>query len=163
MKSFDEIYKAFGLKYFIEPAGKLDSFKDESFDIIVSAGALEHMPSTELTKLSDEFYRLLKPGGYTIHSINLTDHLYLYDKSVSPKKYLMFSDTVWESFFENKVQYFNRVQRPEWLNLFKKSGFELIEEDSEYIDIGTMKTNKKYANISKKDLNCISLDVVHRK
>ena len=41
--------------------------------------------------------------------------LYHYDTSVSAKNYLRYSDAVWKRWFENRVQYFNRVQRREWL------------------------------------------------
>ena len=33
--------------------------------------------------------------------------------------YLTFSDETWIHLFENEVQYINRMQRGEWLELFK--------------------------------------------
>lgn len=163
MQSFNELYQLLEFTYFIEPTGNLNSFRDQSFDIILSAGVLEHIRKTELTEIAKEFHRLLKPGGYSVHSINLTDHLYLYDKNVSQKNYLRFSDKIWKALFENEVQYFNRIQRPEWLDLFRKSGFALIDEESDYIDIDRLHTDKKYENITHEDLGCILLNIVHRK
>jgi len=161
--NFSEVYSALGFQYVIEPNGKLSSYKDNSFNLIISAGVLEHIKRCDIPVLAEEFHRLLKPDGYSVHSINLTDHLYLYDKSVSPKQYLKYSDRVWQWCFEDEIQYFNRVQRPEWLSLFEQPGFTLIDEESDRIDIGKFPVNKQYNYLSKHDLGCISLNIVHGK
>ncbi len=43
-----------------------------------------------------------------------------------PRRY---AEKVWKRYFENDVQYFNRVQRPEWLEMFQQAGFEMVEEE----------------------------------
>lgn len=161
--SFDDFYDAFGFKYIIEPSGKLDRIKNESFDVIVSAGVLEHIEKGQLSEYIREFYRLLKPGGYCVHSINIADHLYAYDKSVSIKNYLKYSDKIWRFCFENEVQYFNRVQKSEWLALFNRAGLKLIDEESTCSNIGSIEINQKYRELQRQDLECISLKIVHRK
>lgn len=187
--SFDEIYGLLGLRYVINPSGTLEQFPDESFDLIFSCDVLEHINSNMLPKFIQDFHRVLKPGGYSIHQIDLTDHLYYYDTRVSPKNYLRYSDRVWKQCFEN-VQYINRVQRPEWLDLFQKAGLEMVEEESISADIGTIrvdkgyenrylpynaiynghnrgmgtiKVDKRYENLCSQDLECVALRVVHRK
>ncbi len=161
--SFDDIYKLLGFSYVINPSGTLKQFQDESFALIFSCNVLEHVDRDILPEFTQDFHRLLKPGGYSIHQIDPGDHLAYYDKSVSLKNYLRYSDNVWRRYFENQVQYFNRVQRPEWLAFFQKAGFETIEEESVSVDIGTMKIDKSYEGLEKQDLQCISLNVVHKK
>ncbi len=161
--SFDDIYKLLGFSYVINPSGTLKQFQNESFALIFSCNVLEHVDRDILPEFTQDFHRLLKPGGYSIHQIDPGDHLAYYDKSVSLKNYLRYSDNVWRRYFENQVQYFNRVQRPEWLALFQKAGFETIEEESVSVDIGTMKIDKSYEGLEKQDLQCISLNVVHKK
>jgi hypothetical protein len=105
----------------------------------------------------------LKPGGYSIQSINLDDHLALYDANVCPKNYLRYSDKVWTRFFENGVQYINRIQRPGWLQLFRKAGLELAEEIAVPTDIDSIKVHKTYEHLEESDLKCFNLVLIHKK
>jgi len=161
--SFDEVYALLGLRYVINPNGTLEQFEDESFHLIFSCNVFEHVNRSILPGFIQDFYRLLKPGGYSIHKIDPGDHLSYYDRRVSSKNYLRYSDEVWRRYFENDVQYFNRVQRPEWLDLFDKARFEAVKEESIGADIGSLKVDKSYENLSRQDLQCVTLTVVHRK
>jgi spore maturation protein CgeB len=116
-----------------------------------------------LPQVAQNFHRLLKSGGYSIHKIDPSDHLYYYDTSVSQKNYLRYSDRVWKRYFENHVQYINRIQRSEWLDLFHKAGFELVEEESVTADIGLSKIDKDYQDLDIQDLQCVTLTIIHRK
>ena len=87
-------------------------------------GVLEHVKRAALPTLIGETERVLKPGGWAVHSIDTADHLEHYDRSVSQKLYLTFSDETWIRLFENEVQYINRMQRGEWLELFNATGFD---------------------------------------
>lgn len=109
--SFDTLYQQLGFQYVIDSTETLRQFHEKAFDVVISAGVLEHIDKCIFPAFISDFYRLLKPGGYSIHLINIADHLYAYDTSVSRKEYLRFSNTFWKLFFENKVQYFNKVQR----------------------------------------------------
>jgi len=106
---------------------------------------------------------LLKPGGISIHSINVRDHLYSYDHSVSPKQYLHYPNRVWSLCFENDVQYINRIQHSEWLRLFSKSGMELVEEKVEAEDLSGLKVSWNFHKYEIIDLRCRGLKLVHRK
>jgi len=162
-RSFNELYRMLGFDYVIEPNGTLWCFQDDSFNHIFSANVLEHINEDILPEYVQSFQRLLKPGGYSIHTIDLGDHLSYYDQNASVKNYLRYSDTAWKRYFQNEVQYFNRVQRSEWLNLFRRAGLKLIEEDSVCSNIGAIPVDKKYQNLDSNDLNCTELRVVHRK
>lgn len=161
--SFDTLYKRIGFQYVIDSTGSLRDFPEQSFDVVISAGVLEHIKKDILSTFIQDFYRLLKPGGYSIHSINIADHLYAYDTSVCRKEYLRFSDTVWKLFFQNDVQYVNRVQRSEWMTLFDKVGLQLVSEQTEYSTIRSMKVHKQFGHLDKKDIECTSLNIVHQR
>ncbi|MBI4722003.1 MAG: class I SAM-dependent methyltransferase [Candidatus Stahlbacteria bacterium] len=163
VNSFAELYHLLGFQYVVEPSGRLCHFEEGSFDVLFSCNCLEHIDKNILTEYIQSFYRLLKPGGYSIHTIDIGDHLSYYAKQVSFKNYLKYSDTIWRRHFENKVQYFNRLQKPYWLNLFQEAGLELVEAESLSCNIRSLKIDKKYAPLSKSDLECITLKVVHRK
>jgi SAM-dependent methyltransferase len=163
VQSFDQLYDLLGFQYVIDSSGSLSQFPDSSFDLVVSGGVLEHVKSEDLPSLIASMHRILKPGGWTIHSIDTADHLEHYDRSVSPKMYLSFSERKWRCLYENEVQYINRVQRGEWLELFGKRGFELIEEEARRVDIGNLKLADRYVGMERGDLECTVLKLALQK
>jgi predicted SAM-dependent methyltransferase len=163
IETFDHLYDLLGFRYVVNPQGTLDQFNDASFDLIVSSGVLEHVVKNALPDLFKDFFRLLKPGGFSIHHIVIADHLAMHDPSVSRKNYLKYPDRVWKRCFENQIQYFNRVQRPEWLCLFDSAGLELVEEFPWTEGIGPIKVDQQYIDLTQKDLECTVLKLVHQK
>lgn len=160
--SFAALYDLLGFQYVIEPTGTLRKFEPETYDACFSCNVFEHIDQAILPEYIKDIYRLLKPGGYSFITIDLTDHLEIYDQSVCKKNYLKYSDAAWKLCFENDVQYFNRVQREEWLNLFSQAGFELVEEESLFQPV-RVRVNKKYEGLDKKNIECVTLGIVHRK
>jgi len=125
-RSFEELYAVTGFEYVVDPVGMLDVFEDDSFDLIVSCVVLEHIDRDILPRFVINNERILRPGGHTSHSIDLGDHLSYYDPRAHKKQYLAYNERTWKLFFENRVQYFNRVQKPEWLELFGATNLRLI-------------------------------------
>jgi SAM-dependent methyltransferase len=152
--SFDRLYNLLGFEYVIESNGSLHRFPDNTFNLLVSAGVLEHVNREALPTLAAESRRILRPGGWAIHSIDTSDHLAHYDTSVSKKKYLSFSEWKWKLFFENEVQYINRVQRGDWIALFRKNGFDVKEEECKKIAIDSLKMASRYEEMERRDLQC---------
>ena len=163
VESFDQLYELLGFEYVVESSGSLRQFQNGSFQLVVSGGVLEHVKREALPDLIAETRRILRPGGWAVHSIDTADHLEHYDRTVSPKMYLRFSEETWKRLCENEVQYINRVQRGEWLELFKANGFELIEEEARRVDIGGLNLAKRFADMDKGDLECTVLRVALRR
>jgi cyclopropane fatty-acyl-phospholipid synthase-like methyltransferase len=159
--TFDEIYTLLNFTYTVHPQGTLDIFDDESFDLIFSSNVLEHVERAILPHFTHDFYRILRTGGYSIHQIDLGDHLSYYDPRARPKNYLRYDDKTWRRFFENDVQYFNRVQKPTWMELFGASGLELVNIESVDVDLKALPIAQSYQNINVQDLRCWTLRVVH--
>lgn len=160
--SFAELYRLLGFEYVVESSGSLSQFPSGSFQLVVSGGVLEHVKRQALPLLIRETRRILKPGGWALHGINISDHLSHYDGRVSEKMYLSFSERTWSYLYENEVQYINRVQRGEWLEIFKSIGFELVEEDSRRVDISLVKLAERYTHMDKQDLECTVLRLALR-
>jgi hypothetical protein len=114
-RSLEDLYARLGLEHIIEPTGIPSRCATGSYDLIFSFHVLEHVPAARVGELLGHFQRMLRPGGVMIHQIGIDDHLAHYDAKQSPKTYLQYSDRTWRRFFENDVQYFNRLQRSEWL------------------------------------------------
>jgi SAM-dependent methyltransferase len=157
VESFSELYGLLGFEYVVESSGSLRQFSDKSFQLVASGGVLEHVKREGLPLLIAETKRILKPGGWAVHSIDTADHLEHYDRTVSPKLYLSFSEAKWKRLCENEVQYINRMQRGEWLALFRAHGFELIEEEVRRVDIGRLRLAERFADMDKGDLECTVL------
>ena len=163
VESFTDLYNLLGFEYAIQSSGSLEQFSSGSFQLVVSGGVLEHVKRAALPTLIRETERVLKPGGWAVHSIDTADHLEHYDRSVSPKLYLTFSDETWIRRFENEVQYINRMQRGEWLDLFCSAGFELTDEETHRIDISALRLADRYRFMERSDLECTVLKVALRK
>ncbi len=160
--SFDDLYRLLWFEYVVEPSGTLDYFPDASFDAVFSFAVLEHVRKESLPGYVRDLHRLLKPGGYSIHEIDLKDHLHYCDPGVFPKNYLKYSDRVWEHYFESEFHYVNRVQRSEWLSLFCTAGLELVEELSLSHNL-SIQVDEKYKHLDRQDLGCVVLKMIHRK
>jgi SAM-dependent methyltransferase len=157
VESFTDLYRLLAFEYVVDGSGSLKRFRDESFQLIVSGGVLEHVKRDTLPRVIAETRRILRPGGWALHSIDTSDHLSHYDSRLSKKLYLSISEPTWKLLFENEVQYINRVQRGDWLELFNSNGFELIDEDSRRADISGLTLAKRYLLMEKRDLECTVL------
>ena len=163
IKTFEELYKILGFKYVVDPKGELDLLPAAAFDVIISAGVLEHVHADSAWKIVQGMARVLKPGGYGIHSITISDHLYHYDRSASPKQYLHYSERTWKLLFENEVQYINRIQRSEWLAMFQRAGFDAIEDGGAFCALNGLALNDLFKTFDHHDLECTHLELLLRK
>ncbi len=162
-QSFDEIYELLNFRYVVDPTGSLEQFSNETFSLIFSCSVLEHVEREILPGFIQDYFRLLKHGGHSIDLIDLQDHLSYYDSSVSYKNYLRYSDSVWRRYFQNVVQYFNRVQRSEWLNFYGKAGFVLAGEECSNGELGSIKIDESYKHLDQQDLRCLTTWAIHEK
>jgi SAM-dependent methyltransferase len=163
--SFDELYQLLGMDYIIELDGRLDRFRADSFDVVLSADVLEHVDRRFLDQTIRSIYRVLKPGGMSVHQIGIDDHLSHYAPNMSPKRYLRYSDRTWKFFFENRVQYFNRVQVPEFEDLFHASGLELVRSQVEKSPdtLMSLVCHAQYGKYDSEALRVTRYFIVHRK
>jgi SAM-dependent methyltransferase len=152
VESFEELYSRLGFEYVVEESGSLSRFRDGSVQLVVSGGVLEHVRSEALPTLIAETRRILNPGGFAIHSIDTSDHLSHYDGAESKKRYLSVSEASWRHLYDNEVQHINRIQRAEWLGLFRAGGFELIDEDGARVDISQLRLAERYSHMDRSDL-----------
>ncbi len=164
--SFDELYESLGFQYVIDKNGTLDQFQSNSFNLVYSWSVLQHVDRNIVAKLTQDFCRVLKPGGFSIHWIDFGDQIASFAgtrSNMCKKNYLKYSDETWRRFFENKVQYFNRIQRPEWLKVLHEAGLELVKEETRSCNINKINVAREYEQLERRDLECEAMLVVHRK
>jgi hypothetical protein len=162
LTDYRRLYELLGFTYVVDEAGVLGAIEQQSFDLVVSAGVLEHVYAKDAQQLIRGVSSALKGGGLSVHSINIRDHFYQYDQGVSPKQYLQYPDWLWRWFFENDVQYINRLQRSDWLRIFDTAGLMLVEEQIDAVDVSGLEIAKSYQLYGETDLACAGLTIVHR-
>jgi SAM-dependent methyltransferase len=162
-KSFNDLYDTFGLAYRIDDAGSLVVYKGASYDCVFSFHVLEHVPVGSIDDSISNIFRVLKPGGISIHQIGIDDHLRLYDTKESAKNYLRYSTKTWKRWFENGVQYHNRLQKADYEQKFRDAGFELLDEWAERCSIDGLPINNEWDRYTEDDLRTTILTLVLRK
>lgn len=161
--TFDDLYAALGFRYVLDPGGLMESLPRDAFRLAISAGVMEHIPAATAPRFVSNMASLLVHGGLGIHGINISDHLSLYDPSASPKQYLTYSELQWRLWYENRVQYINRIQRSEWLQMFANAGLSLVEEGGSYVDLRSLRVHSRYKGLSREDVDCTTLVAIVRK
>lgn len=161
--TFDHLYEMLGFRYVLDPRGLMEGLPRNAFRMAISAGVMEHIPATTAPQFVSNMASVLVEGGLGIHSINIGDHLYCYDGSVSPKQYLTYSESQWRLWCENGVQYINRIQRSDWLRMFTQAGFSLLEEGGSYANLTSLRIHPRYKGLSRKDIDCTNFLLVVRK
>jgi len=162
-KSFDELYRRFGMTYVVEPGGSLSMFSDASFDVVMSFHVMEHVYADAVPAVCKGLTRALKPGGYMVHQIGIDDHLTHYDASASMKQYIQYSDAEWRRRFESNIGYINRIQASQWRTAFAATGLEFCEEIRESVPIADLRVNPRFSKFANEDLECTIQTLVFRK
>ena len=162
-ETFDDLYKMLGFRYVLEPSGLMECLPRNTFRVAISAGVMEHIQAETAPQFVSNMASLLVSGGLGIHSVAIMDHLAFYDKSASPKQYLSYSDSEWKFWYENGVQYINRIQRGQWLRMFADAGLEILDEKTARADVKGLRVHPQYQGLSQEDIECTNLVLVVRK
>jgi SAM-dependent methyltransferase len=163
--SFDELYRRFNMRYVIEPSGQLVSLAPDTFDMVFSVDVLEHVNRSLLGNTIGDIYRVMKPGGLSLHQIGIDDHVTHYAPGMPSKNYLRFSDAKWRLLYENRLQYFNRLQVTDFLEAFQICGFDFLSleraEDRDLLSVLT--PHRQFQHYSREDLGTTRAYMIHGK
>lgn len=163
LTSFDAVYERLGFRYVVDQSGKLDSIAADSIDLVISSDVMEHIPADTLPRLIGDFARVLKPGGAVAQQIVEADHLRIYDRAVHGKNYLRYSDRQWRRWFDNGVQYINRLQHSDFVRLFRQGGFAVVaEEIVQSDDTSVLRIDPRWAGYDKADLDATVTRLIAR-
>jgi SAM-dependent methyltransferase len=105
--------------------------KDESADVIVSRDVFEHIPESTLDDIIRGAFRILRPGGYMCHIIDMSDHWAHADRSISPVNFLQFDGGMWHLAGANPQNFQNRLRRFEYVRMFERNGFRILRATGE--------------------------------
>lgn len=81
---------------------QVDTFESDSFDLIVSTAVLEEI--YDIDKAFDRIDVLLRPGGYTIHKVDLRDYGMFTKHGFHPLEFLTIPDVAYRRMVESTGQ-----------------------------------------------------------
>ena len=125
--SLAELEPRFGIRYLAPCDARDTGLLAGSIDFASSTDTCEHIPGDDLAAIFAETLRLLRPGGAFSCRIDLQDHYSYFDPSLSRYHFLRFSDRVW-SLVNSPLHFQNRLRAPEYLELVRDAGFEVVRE-----------------------------------
>jgi SAM-dependent methyltransferase len=138
-------------------------FPEQSKDIVYSFSVLEHV--RDLRGLLEESARVLRPGGLSIHTIDLRDH-YNLGPGENWLEFLEFDDRQWERMTSARSAWCNRMRAPELHELFAAI-FELVEFSEETSDLPTgfdrRRVASRFQGFELDELSVSSVSVVGRR
>ncbi|MFA6012450.1 MAG: class I SAM-dependent methyltransferase [Desulfobacteraceae bacterium] len=129
---------------------------DNSADIIYSNAVLEHIH--DLNLCFQEMSRVLKPGGYMNHVVDLRDHIFSKDSLF----FLTIPEFWLHRLFGNTGAYINRKRYSYYLRLFSKFDLKVLSLRKQYTYDGTINP-ALLIKYKKGDLKLLSFNIVLRK
>lgn len=134
------------------------SLPEGGFDGAVSRAVLEHVPPDILRSLFRRVFRLLRPGGWTCHAVDNSDHWSHGDSRLSRVNFLRHSDRLFAFLNRfNPLDYQNRLRHPEYVGLLRDAGFDVIvsrsvPEPKALDDLKTFALADRFRAFSEEDL-----------
>lgn len=96
-------------------------FRNNTFDYVVSSDVIGHIPLENKDRLISEIFRVLKPGGRTMHAVETNSNNFLYRFAQG------YPDLFQKSFVEEIGGHFGLEMPQDALNRFQKHKLELIK------------------------------------
>jgi len=105
---------------------------ERSVDFMVSNCVLVHIRPDMLLPEMRTLAKLLREGGAMYHMLGHDDHWAFHDPAMSwPSfNYLRYSERAYRLLFDTQLEYHNRIVRPEWLEIFARSGLKIEEYEA---------------------------------
>jgi SAM-dependent methyltransferase len=122
-----ELEPRFGIQYLAPRDARATGLDAHCVDFVSSTDTLEHVPADDIPSILVECRRLLRPDGVLSCRIDLEDHYFRFDRSLSRYNFLRYSDRTW-SLVNSSLHYQNRLRYPDYVRLVRDAGFEIVRE-----------------------------------
>jgi SAM-dependent methyltransferase len=116
---------ALGMQYIVGDMVKVFS-EPAQFDYITSTSVLEHIPIDEIPPILLKCHELLTPGGLISFVVDMRDHYFDFDPSISIHNFLKYPAFTWDLIFNSSLHYQNRLRFPDYLRMIKEANFEIV-------------------------------------
>jgi predicted SAM-dependent methyltransferase len=163
----DELLGRSGIEYFAPTDARATGLEDDSVDLVFSNSVLEHVRREVMVGLMNETFRVLRPGGITLHNVACNDHYAHFDKSISAVNYLQYGEREWK-LWNNSIQYQNRMRAQEFVDVAMEAGFEVISKKTKISRgtmeaLATMRIAPEFGRLSREEMAKTTIDLMGRK
>ena len=110
----------------------------QNVDLIFSRFVLEHVPPEDIEAMHIRFSQEYDEQTLIMHFISPSDHRAYSDKSISHYDFLKYSQDEWDN-IQTKFDYHNRLRLPQYLNIFEKTGFDVVHLEYDKVDPASRK------------------------
>jgi methyltransferase family protein len=159
-KNWDDILRLCGSQYLFQGVASLKDLPEASVDFAFSNAVLEHVRRHEFEEMAAQLRRVMRAGGVSSHTVDLTDHL---DGGLNS---LRFSERLWEgSFFSGSGFYTNRLRLSDIVNIMASAGFSvesLVKRTWASLPLPRRSMDRQFASMSDEDLVTCGFDIVLR-
>jgi len=153
-----------GIKYY--PKTDLTKVPIRNAELVFSRFVLEHVSPLGIKKMHQRFKKEI-PEAYIIHLISPSDHRAYVNKNLSNQDFLRYSESEWKK-KHTRFDYHNRLRLPQYLEIFKELGYEVlflefesaIKNSETYKKFKTVPLHKDYQKYSDDELTAGSINVV---
>jgi hypothetical protein len=125
------ISKFQGLNYLPEidllDQNQLLYLKENKWDFIISNDVFEHIPNSLLTQILYNLKQLGTAKTIQIHIIDTSDHFSHLNQLIDEKNFLNYNQFFWNILTSNRFIYQNRLQKSDYVQIFKSLKFEIFE------------------------------------
>lgn len=115
---------------YLAPMGRMNEISTNSVDLIISQAVMEHVD--QLEEIYAECFRILKPGGFMSHQIDLRCH----DTAPEWNGHWKYSELTWGLMRGGRPWFINRQPCSTHLSLVKRAGFHLCAEVKQFDSFG---------------------------
>lgn len=144
---------------YLAPMGRMNEIPGDSTDLIVSQAVMEHVDQPE--EIYGESFRILKPGGFMSHQIDLRCH----DTAPEWNGHWKYSELTWRLMRGGLPWFINRQPCSVHLGLVKRVGFKLCAEVRQFGNLGI--SSRQLANgfqtLSESDLKTSGVFIMAKK
>jgi SAM-dependent methyltransferase len=169
-RDLHDLLSAFGVEYRCPADARETGLPDQSVDYVCSSNVLEHIPPDVLLDIHRESFRVLKPGGLSVHRFNPQDHYSTFDRSITGVNFLQYSAKQWRWYGGSGLSYHNRLRCPQHRDLFEAAGLAVATERvridpraAKAIEDGQITINPDFAQYSPQELAADYMWVVARR
>lgn len=143
-------------------------YKDGEADLVFSNLVLQCIPMQVLPAVIRESARVLRPGGFAIHRVRMTDEAAAHDPRRNHLEYLKYSSRTWQRWFCHRLKHTNRLRASQFVEMFCDAGLDcrVIDRLVDYDSIPFLEQlplAAEFRGLDLEDLATINMDVVLQK